>query len=191
MHEGGAGAQTERRVLARESRAQPRAGGHSAHGTPTPPLARTRPLGDPAAAALLAIATGAAVQFRNALPTATGRARHTILQALGVLKDVQSAQLIGKIADATADQEKVTALWALANMGDAGSIDRLLKAADNAKGYLRSKATQACLILAENLADAGKRADAIRMYQYLKSHRIAPDEKHIRDAAIRGLVAIG
>ncbi len=147
-------------------------------------------LGDPAAAALVAIGKDGAPELRKALKLAEGRAQLTIVQSLGVLKDTASAKDITAIADSSTGEAKVAALRALANMGDANSVDRLLKAADAAKGIARDKSTQACLILAENLAAVGRITEARRIYQHLKDQRTREDEQFVRDAAERGLKAI-
>lgn len=147
-------------------------------------------LGDPAAAALVAIGKDGASELRTALPKATGRAQLTIVQSLGVLKDVASAKVIAAIADSAEGQAKVGALSALANMGDANSIDRLLKAADTAQGAARDKSTQACFVLAETLAATGRITDARRIYQHLSKNRKAADEAFMLEAAERGLKAI-
>ena len=142
---------------------------------------------EPAAQALLAVRDGAADQFRSALPKATGKARVTIIHALGTLRDGAAAGELRKLlADADRDT-RLTAAWAVANAGDADAADALLKLADKAEGYERSKATQACLWLAERLTAAGKKADAARIYTRLHETRNDPDEAHVREAAARGL----
>ena len=81
--------------------------------------------------------------------------------------------------------------WALANIGDAGTVDLLLKAADRDKeGYERIKATHSCLLLAENLTAAGKKKEAARIYSHLKETRTELGERHIQEAATKGLAAL-
>jgi hypothetical protein len=141
-----------------------------------------------AAQALLAIKDGALRRFRAALPGAAGRARLAVIQGLGVLRDSVSApELRALAADADADT-RITAVWALAAIGEAESAAVVLKAAD-AEGYERIKATQACLLLAENLLAAGRKADAARIYARLNETRTDPSERYVRDAAARGLAA--
>lgn len=141
---------------------------------------------EPAAQALLAIKAGAADQFRTALPKSTGKASLTTIHALGTLRDLESAGSLKKLAT-DADQEvRLTALWALANAGDAGAVDILIKAS-GAEGYERIKATSACLLLAERLLAAGKKAEAARLYKHLHDTRTDEGERHVRDAAARGL----
>ena len=143
---------------------------------------------EPAAQALLAIRAGAAEEFRKALPRATGKARLTVVHALGTLRDATAAAGLRKLlADADRDT-RLTAAWAVANAGDAASADALVKLADRAEGYERSKATQACFLLAERLAATDKKA-AADIYTKLHATRTDPDERHVREAAARGLRA--
>jgi HEAT repeat protein len=143
----------------------------------------------PAAQALLAIGDGAAEEFRAALPKAAGRARVTVIHALGTLRDTQSAEALRKLlADADRDT-RLTAAWAVSTIGDGASADALFKLADAAEGYERAKLNQACLLLAERLAAAGKRADAERIYKKLHDSRTDSSELHVRDAAARALGA--
>jgi HEAT repeat protein len=145
---------------------------------------------EPAAQALVAIKDGAAEQFRTALPQVAGPQRVTIVQALGVLRDGAAADLLRKLVTDPDQTVRLTAAWALANSGDAGAVDLLLKAAE-ASGFERVKATQACLLLAENLLTAGQKKEAARIYSQLRDTRTDPGERHIRDAAARGLAAVG
>jgi HEAT repeat protein len=145
-----------------------------------------RELCEPAAQALLAIRSGAAEQFRTALAKVEGGQRLTVVQALGVLRDSKSAADLRKLIDRDRDT-RLAALWALGNMGDAGSVDVLLKAADVKVPHERIKATQACLLLAERLRAAGRDGDARRVLQHLKDTRTEDAEKYVREAAERGL----
>jgi HEAT repeat protein len=82
----------------------------------------------------------------------------------------------------------MAARWALANMGDAGSVDLLLTAADDASDYERVKATKACLLLAERLLAEGEKERATSIYARL---RTGSDEAYVREAAEKGLAAAG
>lgn len=138
--------------------------------------------------ALLAVKTGAAKELRTALPRAKGAARVGIVQALGVLRDRDAAADIRKLAGADDRDTRMTAVWALANAGDAGSVDTLIKATA-AEGFERTKAASACLLLAERLSAAGNRKDSARLYAHLQEKFTGEKEAHIRDAAKRGLDA--
>lgn len=143
-----------------------------------------------AAQALLAIKAGAAEQFRASLAASSGKQRLTIIQALGELRDVPAADALKKLVADPDREVGLSAIWALANSGDAGSADLLLKAADSA-GFERIKATQACLLLAENLLKSGQKQEAVQIYTRLRDTRTEPAEAYVREAAIRGLQKAG
>ncbi|HEX7897515.1 MAG TPA: HEAT repeat domain-containing protein [Planctomycetota bacterium] len=138
-----------------------------------------------AAQALLAIGDGAAAEFRKAYPAVTGPARLTVLQAFGVLKDVEALDALR--AAAKEPETRLLAVWGLANIGDADAIDLALKAADVEPVYERVKGTSACLLLAERLLAAGKKADAVRIYKHLESTRTEPSEAYVRELAAEAL----
>ncbi len=144
---------------------------------------------EPAAQALLSIGDGAVEQFRAALPKLTGGCRLTVIQALGVLRDTQSAPALREALGDNDRAIRLAAAWGLANMGDADSTALLLKAAD-AAGWERIKATKACLLLAERLAAAGKKDAAGKIYTHLKKTRTDPSERYVAEAATAGQAAL-
>lgn len=145
---------------------------------------------EPAALALVAIGGGAAEQFRAALPRARGPARRTIVQALAVLGDEASLRTLrGAMEDGDADV-RLSAAWGLANLGDGASYDMLLRAADGAKDWQRAQMTKACLILAEKLLAAGRKAEARKIYTHLRDTRGGQAESYIRQAAAKALKAM-
>ena len=144
---------------------------------------------EPAAQALAAIGDGAAEQLRRALPRASGKCRLTIVQNLGVSRDARS---VGTLKRSVGDKDvevRIAAAWGLANIGDAGSADLLLKAADKSDGWERVQATKACLLLAEKLIAAGKKSEAVKIYRHLRDTRTEPAERYVADAAKIGLAA--
>jgi HEAT repeat protein len=146
--------------------------------------------GEDAALALVAIRTGAAEQFRAALGKTSGRVRVAVIQGLGVLRDGAAAEILRPLVTDENREVRLAAGWALAQIGDVASIDLLLKAAD-ATSYERIKATNSCLLLAENLLAAGKKADATRIYTHLLNTRTDAINSHVREAASRGLRTTG
>jgi hypothetical protein len=145
---------------------------------------------EPAAQALVAIGDGAAEQLRDALPKVSGKCRLTILQDLGVVRDTKS---VGALKKAVSDEDeavRMAAVWGLANIGDTGSADTLLKTADKAEGWERIQATKACLLLSEKLIAAGKKSEAAKIYKHLRDTRTKPPERYVSDAAKIGLAAI-
>ena len=147
-------------------------------------------LSAPAAMALVAIRDGAAQQFRAALPNATGKCKLNIVQGLGAVGDVQSVDAL-KASLADTDREiRLTAGWALARLGDAGSVEVLIKAAGADQGWERIQATKHCLVLAEKLQAAGNKELPAKIYAYLRDTRKDPHEKYVRDAAEKALAAL-
>src|SRR5262249_37906252 len=106
-------------------------------------LLATDDLCDEAAQALLAIKAGAAERFRTALPSSRGKARLAIVHGLGTLRDREAVKGLKELATDGDRDARLVALWALANIGDAGSVDVLIKAS-GAEGYERTKAAGAC-----------------------------------------------
>lgn len=142
-----------------------------------------------AAQALAAIGDGAAEQFRDTLAGTKGKCRLTVIQNLGVVRDKKS---IDALKQAVGDEDRdirLAAAWGLANIGDPGSVDVLLKGADVENPYERIKAAQACLLLAENLLAAGKKKDAMKIYAHLRDTRTDPAEQYLREVAESALAA--
>jgi HEAT repeat protein len=146
---------------------------------------------EPAAQALVAIGNSAAEQLRNTLPKVKGKMRLTIIQNLGVLRDAES---VDALKNALGDEDceiRLAAGWGLANIGDAGSVDLLIKAADTTGGYERIKATKACLLLAERLLADDKKDLAVEIYEHLRDTREDTDEMYVCEAVKGGLAAAG
>jgi len=143
-----------------------------------------------AAQALVAIGDGAAEQLRGALRKARGKCRLTVVQNLGVVRDRKSVRALKRAVRAKNREVRLAAVWALANIGDPGAVDVLLKTADAKDGYERIKATQACLLLAENLLAAGQRGKAAEIYTRLRDTRTDPAEQYVRNAAETKLAAM-
>jgi HEAT repeat protein len=144
-----------------------------------------------AAQALLAIRDGAAGEFRKALPELKGGTRLTVLQALGVLADAESAEAM-KAALADADAEiRLAGAWGLARIAAADAVDGVFKLSTGATGWERIKATSFALLLAERLLAAGKKSEAAKMYRLLKESRTDKSEAYVLDAATEGLAKAG
>ncbi len=145
---------------------------------------------EPATQALLAIGSAAAETLRNALSEVPDPCRLTVAQALGVLRDQPSVPALTDLLTSADEELRLAAVWGLARIGQPSSINSVLQAADDATGYERIKATQACLLLAENLAHADEKDDARRVYQHLQETRTDERERYVREAVSIGLAAI-
>lgn len=144
-------------------------------------------LSAPAAMALVAIGGGAAAPLRAALPEAKGRCRLNVVQALGAIGDAESVPALRAALQDEDREVRLAAGWGLARLGDAGSADLLLKAAGAEPGWERIQAAKHCLVLAEKLAAADKKAEANRVFRALRDSRTDPAERHVREAAERGM----
>jgi hypothetical protein len=144
---------------------------------------------EPAARTLVAIGDGAAEQLRAALPRVPGNCRLTILQNLGVVRDERSVDALRDALGDTDREIRLAAVWGLANIGDVGSVDLLLKAAD-ADGWERIQATDACFLLAERFLEANSTDHAKKIYAHLQKTRTEPSELYVREAAERAMAAI-
>jgi hypothetical protein len=142
--------------------------------------------GDGAAEQLAALAAG---QLRDALPNAKGKCRLTVIQNLGVVRDRKSVDALKQVLGDEDRDIRLAAAWGLANIGDPGSVDVVLRAANVQYPYERIKATQACLLLAENLLAAGKKKDAMKIYAHLRDTRTDPAEQYLRELAEGALAA--
>jgi HEAT repeat protein len=155
-------------------------------------LLRDEQLCDDAAMALLAIRGGAAGQFRAALPDLVGPQRVAVIVALGTLRDAASAAALRQAAERDPDPvARLEAACALAELGDGASADAVLAVADDSSGFDRTRAANACLLLAENLLAAGRKDQAVNLYRRLRDTRTDPAEAHVRAAAERALAQAG
>jgi hypothetical protein len=149
-------------------------------------------LSDDAVRTLLSIGGDAALeQLRRTLPLARGRLRLVLLQALGNAKDVPSTAALREGLGDADPEVRVAAALGLARIGDAGSVDALLKLAGAPRGWERLKATSACFLLAEKLVETGRKTDAAKIYASLRETRTDPKERHFREAADRGARGLG
>jgi len=145
---------------------------------------------EPAAAALTAIGDGAADQFRTAWPSAKGKCRLSIIQGLGATADAKSVDALQKALGDEDREIRLAAGWALSEIGDAGSADALIKAADVDPGWERIQATKHCLVMAENLAADGKQDVAKKIYLHLVGTRKDSSEAYLRLAAAKAMSAL-
>jgi hypothetical protein len=109
----------------------------------------------------------------------------TIVHALGVLRDVESAAALREAARGDDSDVRLAAITSLANLGQAADVE-LLISATKASGYERTQAIKACLVLAEKLQASGGKKASTQIYEHLRSTS-DDSEAYIREAAERGL----
>ena len=145
---------------------------------------------DAAARALLTIGgQDVTTVFLGALPAARGRARITVITALGDLNDQTSVSAMLK--DAAGDQRelRLAALYGLARSGDPRAADALLKATQAGSWYEQSRATDLLLVYGARLAETQRADEAARICRDLLATRNSPGDTHVRCAALHGLAA--
>lgn len=148
-------------------------------------------LGDAAARALVALGRPATQQLLAAWPRVHGPARISVLQKLAALAPPEARGVFRQaLADADAEV-RTAAAWGLARLADPEAANPMLEVAEAARGWHRNQLTDACFTLAERLAAAGKTAQARAVYEHWTRSRTDPAERHLREAAQRGLAALG
>ncbi len=154
---------------------------------------------DPAARALAAIRDGAAEQLLQAFPKVQGASRRSLIAKLGMLRAEQAGDAFRQALGDADSETRVAAAWGIARIAGAVSDDALdrfeailecLTCAEAHEGWQRINETDACLVLAEGLAAAGKKDEAAGIYTHLDKTRTDPSERHVREAAKRGLAAL-
>jgi len=143
---------------------------------------------EPAAQALAAIGGAkAAAALKDALGSAKGKRRVTIITALGFLADGHALPTIRQAATDDDRDVRLAALYALANACDALAVEICIKAPLQAKTpFERSQAFDACLLLARRMKERerGRTANAIlaRMAEEPKSTWLDHEWHAIRQA---------
>ncbi|MDB5321944.1 MAG: hypothetical protein JWN40_3575 [Phycisphaerales bacterium] len=167
--------------------------GHDESVAALEPLLADEKVGLHAAAALERVGTPAAIAaLEKSLPAATGGRRVAIVKSLAMLRAAGAAEEIRKSA---ADDDKalrMTALWALANLGDASARDLLVKALQVEKlGLLdKTRLYDWTILDARRLAEAGKKQDAAAICAGLLDDSGDAHPRNVRIAAARSLVEI-
>jgi len=136
-----------------------------------------------AAQALEAIGPETVRNFRVAYPKAEGAPRLTILQGLGVLRDLSSKDVFRK---ATKDENleiRLAGLWGLMRIASAEDADLLLRQSSKESGWGHIKATAYCMELAESLTENGKMKTARFIYEEILKSRTKKNEQHLQSAA--------
>jgi hypothetical protein len=148
---------------------------------------------EPAARALLTIRTPSAENaFLEALGSAKGANRVTIIKALGELRSKRAAKKLLKYTKNEDMNTRLTSLYAVANIAESSADEVLANAAKTASGYERSKATSYYLLFARRLAEAGNKDRCAEMCSELIKNRTGEGDENVRLAALNTLAtAIG
>jgi len=129
----------------------------------------------------------AAQALRESLRTLQGADKIGVINSLGARRDAPSVRALSVLPN---DADPAIAGAAAAALGDIGSP----RAAKALRGFqpkatesLRQRVTDACLLCAEHLLAAGKKADAEMLY---RSFSTTVQPKHVQLAVARGLERI-
>lgn len=154
-------------------------------------LLSDKELSDQAAQTLLTIRTpSVASALRAALATVKEGPRVAVIDALGSLRDKDSAAEILKDVESTDIAIKNAALHALAVIGDADAAPAMAKAAKVDNGSDRGQALQAALTLAQRLVELGKKSEAAAICRSLTKTEIGiSKESHLQCAALNILAS--
>ena len=144
---------------------------------------------DTAARALAAIRDGAAEQLLAALPKVKGPSRLSVIKKLAVLRAERAAEAFRKALNDGDSDVRIAAAWGIARIGDGSAAKALLKTAAAHDGWERINQIDACMALADKLAAAGKKSAAAAIYTRLQRMCGDASERHVREAAERGLAA--
>ncbi len=146
-------------------------------------------LSDWASMALVAIRKGATDQFLKAWPTSKGRCRLDVIHGLAELAEPAAAAALKEALNGPDREVRIAGGAGLAKLADPSAVYLLLGAADRSSGWERIQQTKHCVVLAEKLAAAGRKAEAARIYQHLQKTRTDPTEKYIRELAEKALAS--
>jgi len=129
----------------------------------------------------------ATAALRDALPKTEGLQKVGVINSLGVRRDAESAAALTALLE-NQDQQvaaaAAAALGAIASPEAAKALDEFQKKAPD---KLKLAVADARLCCAEHMLAAGKKVEAMAIYKSLSGE---DQPKHVRLAAIRGLLAV-
>jgi len=128
----------------------------------------------------------AAEAMRDALPKVSGKLKPGLIGSLGVRRDKKSTKPIAKLLGDADILIAQAAAHALALIGTSAAAKELTKFAKKARGAMRQRVADACLICAEQLLADGEKAKAMALYKDLQS---GAQPTHVKIAAMKGMVA--
>ncbi|MFA9454952.1 MAG: hypothetical protein ACERK6_13685, partial [Candidatus Aminicenantaceae bacterium] len=144
---------------------------------------------DPAAQALLAIATPKAEEaLLKSLKDATGHRRVILVRALGEMRSEKAIPLILPFAMGEEAGLRQVSLFALANIGDPAAEAALIRFPLIAPPYDRGRAPSSLLLYARRLGEAGHKKESARFCHQLLNNYTAPQESQIACTALTILV---
>ncbi len=148
-------------------------------------------LADPAARALVAIGgRTAAGTLLKAIDRSPAGIRPAIIKALGELRSREAVKKLLLYAVSPDTNMRMTALFALADIGDPLAGPVLERSRVAASPFERSQAPFLYLRFARRLAESGRESQALAMARAALSHYTTPDEDHVAAQAMGLLVFV-
>ncbi|MFO8015012.1 MAG: HEAT repeat domain-containing protein [Phycisphaerae bacterium] len=126
--------------------------------------------------------------MRNALPKANAGQKIGLINSLGERGDEKAVDSIIKAMNSGDEPVAIAAARALAKIGGAKAVEALGKARAKADGRLLEVVQDAWLRGADGLLAAGKKDAAAEIYHEMYKPNLP---KHVRLAALRGIIAAG
>lgn len=128
-------------------------------------------------------AAGAAL--RAALGQQKGKALIGVVNSLGVRRDAQAVEALGRLAADSSAGAAVPALLALGRIGTPEALRVIEPAISRGSAELRAAAAEACLIAADRQRQEGKDAAALALYEKIRGAELPLP---LRVAATRGAI---
>jgi HEAT repeat protein len=144
--------------------------------------------GTAAQALLAASPEGAAAAFRAALPGAGAEAKPAIIEGLGALRDAEAVPALLPLAAEADTSVRLSALWALAQIGDPAAMDVLKGALTAESPFVRAKADAYYTDYLVRLAEEGHREQAEQACRALMEER--GGDEYMRAACLTALGSI-
>lgn len=129
----------------------------------------------------------ATAALRDALPKTEGLLKVGVINSLGVRRDAESAAALKALLENQDQQVASAAAAALGAVGSPEAAKALDEFQKQAPDKLKLAVADARLCCAERLLAAGKKLEAMAIYKSLSGE---DQPKHVRLAAVRGLVAV-
>lgn len=147
-------------------------------------------LTEPAAMALVAIKTGAAATFRQALPNAQGKCRLSIIDALVALEDPDALDELMAALEDEDPEVRIAARAGLAKLPVPAATRAVIQSVAGTTGWERTQAAKCLLVAAETVAAHGNTGGAKRIYDVVTTTFADPAEAHVREAAALGRASL-
>jgi HEAT repeat protein len=125
--------------------------------------------------------------MRDALPKVSNKLKPGLIGSLGKRRDAKSVRAIVKLLGASDIHVAQAAAQALGLIGTSAAAKELSKFAKKAPASMKMPLADARLLCAEQLRAAGRKSEAVALYQELKG---GDQPAHVKVAAMRGMATV-